>query len=300
VNTPTADRTYGHVTVLGGVHGGKYPYGHSLLVRGSEEQIIIDPSLSLLARTAPPAADRILNSHCHEDHVAGNHLYPDAPCHLHEHDVAGIRSLDDFMKIYGFTNDVDTAFRRALTEQFHFVPRPDARSFRDGDVFDLGDCRVRAIHAPGHTSGHTVFHVEPDDVLYLGDIDLSSFGPYYGDASSSLLEFEATLAMVRTMDARAYATFHHIGVLDDREAFLARLDRFTAVIAAREARLLAFLAEPRTLADVVAHRFIYRPGDDLDFIDDVEHRSMSQHLSRLAAADRVEEIEPGHFICRAA
>ncbi len=300
MDAPTPDREYGHVTVLGGVRGGKYPYGHSVLVRGSEEQIIIDPSLSLLARPTPPPADRVLNSHCHEDHVAGNHLYPRAPCHLHERDVAGIRSLDDFMNIYGFTGETDTAFRKTLVEQFHFVPCPDAHGFRDGDVFDLGDCRVHALHAPGHTSGHTVFHIEPDDVLYLGDIDLSSFGPYYGDASSSLLEFEATLAMVRGLEARAYATFHHIGVIDDRETFLARLDRFAQVIAARDARLLAFLAEPRTLADVIAHRFIYRPGDDLDFIDDVERRSMTQHLSRLAAAGRVEEIGPEHFVARAA
>lgn len=300
MDAPTADRAFEHVTVLGGVRGGKYPYGHSLLVRGSEEQIVIDPSLSLLARATPPPADRILNSHCHEDHVAGNHLYPAAPCHLHERDVAGIRSLDDFMAIYGFTAEIDTAFRRTLLEQFHFVPRPDAHAFRDGDVFDLGRCHVRAIHAPGHTSGHTIFHIEPDDVVYLGDIDLSSFGPYYGDASSSLLEFEATLAMVREIKARAYATFHHIGVLDDREAFLTRLDRFTQVIAARDGRLLAFLAAPRTLAEIIAHRFIYRPGDTLDFIDDVERRSMIQHLSRLAAAGRVDEVEPKRFMARAA
>ena len=300
MDKPTEDRVYEHVTVLGGVQGGKYPYGHSVLVRGSEEQIVIDPSLSLLARATPPPADRILNSHCHEDHVAGNHLYPDASCHLHERDVAGIRSLDDFMKIYGFTEATDTAFRRTLIDKFHFAPRADAHAFRDGDVFDLGGCRVRAIHAPGHTSGHTVFHIEPDDVLYLGDIDLSSFGPYYGDASSSLLEFETTLAMVRTIEARAYATFHHIGVLDDRQAFLARLDKFAGVIAARDARLLSFLTEPRTLAEIITHRFIYRPGDELDFIDDVERRSMSQHLSRLAASEQVEEVAPGRFMARAA
>ena len=300
MDTLTADRTYGHVTVLGGVRGGKYPYGHSLLVRGSEEQIIIDPSLSVLARATTPPVDRILNSHCHEDHVAGNHLYPAAPCHLHERDVAGMRSLDDFMKIYGFSPDIDAAFRHTLVEQFHFVPRPDAVAFRDGDVFDLGGCRIRAIHAPGHTGGHTLFHIEPDDIVYLGDIDLSSFGPYYGDAASSLLEFETTLAMVRRIEARVYATFHHIGVLEDRAAFLARFDRFTQVIATRDERLLTFLAEPRTLAEIVAHRFIYRPGDDVAFADDVERRSMTQHLSRLAASGQAEEIEPERFVARAA
>ena len=41
--------------------------------------MVIDPSLSLVGRGDLPRPDRILNSHCHEDHVAGNHLYPDVP-----------------------------------------------------------------------------------------------------------------------------------------------------------------------------------------------------------------------------
>jgi hypothetical protein len=131
--------------------------------------------------------------------------------------------------------------------------------------------------------------------VYLGDIDLSSFGPYYGDAWSSLEDFERTLALARTIEARWYATFHHIGVVDGRAAFLERLDRFTAVIADRERRLLAFLAEPHTLDDVAAHRFIYRPQDPVSFADPVERRSMSQHVARLVRDGRVREVEPGRF-----
>jgi glyoxylase-like metal-dependent hydrolase (beta-lactamase superfamily II) len=290
------DRVLGRVTVLGGERDGKYPHGNSLLITGTEETAVVDPSLSVVARPRRPRADRVLNSHCHEDHVAGNHLFPDAPWHLHEADRPGLESLDAMMTIYGMSPAIDAAFRRIVVDEFHFTPRPDARAFRDGDVFDLGRCRVRVIHAPGHTRGHCVFHVEPDDVLYLGDIDLSSFGPYYGDAWSSLADFERTLALVRGIEARWYATFHHIGVVDGRAAFRERLDRFAAVIATREARLLAFLAAPRTLDDVVAHRFVYRPGDAVAFADDVERRSMRQHLDRLLASGRVREPEPGRFL----
>jgi glyoxylase-like metal-dependent hydrolase (beta-lactamase superfamily II) len=291
------DRTLGRVTVLGGARGGKYPHGNSLLVAGTEERVIVDPSLSLVDRADLPAADRILNSHCHEDHVAGNHRYPDAACHLHELDLPGLRSLDDFMAIYGMSDAIDRAFRRTVVEDFHFVPRPDALPFRDGAVFDLGRCRIRVLHAPGHTRGHSLFHVEPDDVLYLGDIDLSSFGPYYGDAWSSLEDFERTLEAVRGMRARHYATFHHIGVLDGREAFLERLDRFTAVIARREERLLEYLrGGPREMHEIVAHRFVYRPGDEVPFAPAVELRSMRQHLDRLLEAGRAREVEPGRYL----
>jgi glyoxylase-like metal-dependent hydrolase (beta-lactamase superfamily II) len=292
------DRAIGRITVLGGERDGKYPHGNSLLVAGTEESLVIDPSLSLIGRAVLPRVDRVLNSHCHEDHIAGNHLFPDVPWHLHQADVPGLGSIDAMMAIYGMSPAIDAAFRRAVLEQFHYTPRPDATAFRDGDVFELGRCRVRVIHAPGHTRGHSFFHVEPDDVLYLGDVDLTSFGPYYGDAWSSLADFERTLAFARTLDARWYATFHHIGVVDGRAAFLERLDRFSAVIATREARLLAFLAEPRTLDAIVAHRFVYRPGDAVPYADDVERRSMAQHLERLIEGGRVGEIEPRCFRSR--
>ena len=296
------DRPLGpHVTLLGGRLGGKYPEGRPLLVCGREETVVIDPSLALEGRPggAPPA-DRILNSHCHEDHVAGNHLYPDATWHLPEADLGGIRSLDGLMAIYGFEGKEAADWERVVVDRFHFMPSADARGFADGEVFDLGGVRLRTIHAPGHTRGHSLVHVEPDDVLYLGDIDLSSFGPYYGDAWSSLEDFERTLTMARGIAARCYATFHHVGVLDGRDAFVERIDRFAAVIERREAALLGFLAEPHTMAEIVAHRFVYRPQDAVPYADAVERRSMSQHLVRLVRAGRVEEIEPERFLARAA
>jgi glyoxylase-like metal-dependent hydrolase (beta-lactamase superfamily II) len=292
------DRRIGSVTVLFGARGGKYPHGNSLLVTGAEEAVLIDPSLGLLPRSQRlPAVSRILNSHCHEDHIAGNHLFPDVPWHLHELDQPGLRSLDDMMAIYGYGGTIDTAFRQVVVQDFHYMARPDARSFRDGDVFDLGGgVRLRVIHTPGHTRGHCCFHIEPDDVLYLGDIDLSSFGPYYGDAWSSLDDFERSLDLVRGLVVRHYATFHHIGVIDERGAFLERLDRFVDKIREREQRLIEYLAEPHTLNEIAAHRFVYRPQDPIPFAEAVERRSMSQHVERLLRAGRLREVDSGRYL----
>jgi glyoxylase-like metal-dependent hydrolase (beta-lactamase superfamily II) len=301
------DRRIGPVTVLFGERGGKYPHGNTLLVEGREESLLVDPSLGLLPRRSRlPRADRVLNSHCHEDHVAGNHLYPDVPWHLHEADLPGIRSLDAMMEIYGYPGPVGAAFRKALVEDFHYLPREGdgARAFREGDRFDLGGVRLEVLHTPGHTRGHSCFRIawdggaEAGDLLYLGDIDLSSFGPYYGDAWSSLEDFERSLARVRGIDARWYATFHHVGVLDGRAAFLERLDRFEAVIARREERLLAFLADPRDLDEIARHRFVYRPQDPVPLAEPVERRHMEQHLARLLREGRVEEPEPGRYRAR--
>jgi glyoxylase-like metal-dependent hydrolase (beta-lactamase superfamily II) len=293
------ERAIGPVTVLFGDRGGKYPHGNSLLVRGPEETLVVDPSLGLLPRRDRlPAVDRVLNSHCHEDHFAGNHLFPDAAWQLHAADLPGLQSLDGLLRIYGYPGPVLDAFRRVVVEQFHYVPRPQALPFADGDVFDLGGgVRVRVIHAPGHTRGHSFFWIEPEDVLYLADVDLSSFGPYYGDAWSDLEEFERTLAMLRTLRPRHWATFHHVGVLSDEASARERIERFAAKIGEREERLVAFLrGGPHDLAAIARHRFVYRPEDEVPWAEPVEARSMEQHLARLVAAGRVREVERGRFL----
>ncbi|MDJ0785868.1 MAG: MBL fold metallo-hydrolase [Myxococcota bacterium] len=294
------DREIGHTTVLFGAKQGKYPHGNSLLVRGAEHSAIIDPSLAVIPRHRAgrlPAVHLVINSHCHEDHVAGNFLFPDVPWWLHEADAPGIASLDAFMEIYSYDDEaVNAAFRQALVDEFHVTPRAEGvLSYADGHVFDLGGgVEIRVIHTPGHTRGHCALHVLPDDVLYLGDIDLSSFGPYYGDAWSDLEDFERSLEKVRGIEARHYATFHHIGVVD-RETFLERLSRFAAVIGQREERLIEFLAEPRSLRDVSDHRFVYRPGDPVPFAGPVERRSMAMHIDRLVRQGRVQELTAGRF-----
>lgn len=292
------DPTYGPVTVLEGPAKGRYPEGNSLLVEGTREAVLIDPSLGLLGREGPPPhVDRILHSHCHEDHIAGSHLYPDVPWHFHELDAPGITSLDALLRIYGFPEGIEAPFRDVLVDQFHFMPRENPTTFVGGDVFDLGDVTIRAIHTPGHTRGHCCFGIEWTEgkarrrLIYLADIELTSFGPYYGDAWSDLIDFETSLAHVRQIEADWYATFHHIGVLEGREAFLARLDTFESKIADREERLLEFIVEPRTMAEIVEHRFVYRPGDAVSFADAVEERSAKQHLDRLIDAGRVTRTE---------
>jgi glyoxylase-like metal-dependent hydrolase (beta-lactamase superfamily II) len=290
------EQQFGAVTVLYGDRRGKYPHGNTLIVRGRDQTLAIDPSLGLVARGSPPPhVDGVLHSHCHEDHFAGSFLYPEVRWLFHEADLPGIRSLEGLMELYGYPEPIRSTWSKVVVEQFHFTPRPDASGFRGGDVFDLGGVTIEAIHAPGHTRGHCFFRIEPVGLVYLADVDLSSFGPYYGDAWSELEDFERTLTRARDIDARYYATFHHIGVIEDRATYRERLDRFTAVIADRERRLLAYLAEPRTLDDVVAHRFVYRPQDQVVFADGVERRSMSQHIARLLRDGRVGELAPGVY-----
>jgi len=300
---PSGDLRFGPVQVLVGDRGGRYPDGNSVVVHGEDATAIIDPAVGLWRRRdALPEVDLILTSHCHEDHIAGNPLFPDAECHVHEADAVGLTGLDAMMAIYGFGGDTADGFRKVLVEQFHYEARTGVETFDEGDVYELGGVEIEVLHTPGHTRGHSCFLVRFSEgarerrLLYLGDIELTSFGPYYGDAWSNLEDFERSLARVRATEADWHATFHHIGVLEGRDAFLARLDVFEARLADRERRLLGFLAEPRSMDDIVAHRFVYRPGDAIAWADFTEARSAEQHLARWLERGEVVETADGRWL----
>ncbi len=289
--TELEDRRLGVTTILFGEGGGKYPDNNALVVEGAASTVLIDPSLGVRARGRDglPRVDLVLLSHCHEDHTAALPLFRDATVHVHEEDLSGLLDFDGFLAIFGVEPERREEYGRYLKNTFFYEPRPDAVPLRNGDLFDLGGgVSVRVIHTPGHTRGHCALLIEPDGVLFLGDIDLTGFGPYYGDAWSDLEAFEDSLEQVRDIEAAHYVTGHHIGLLDDREAFLARLDRYVDRIADREGRLLEYLREPRKMDDIVAHRFVYRPHDEGAGIPKAERRSMELHLDRLERAGRVE------------
>lgn len=286
------------VSVLIGYSGGRYPSGNSLVVTGDGESVIIDPSVTVVARGgAPVAIDAVINSHAHEDHMAGNGLYSTARLHIHDSDALGARNIDGLMEVYGLTGTARDAFAAQVVEEFHYTARPDAEGFTDGHVWDLGRVDIEAVHLPGHTRGHSGFRIS-GGVFFLSDIDLTGFGPYYGDVWSDLDDFEASLRKVRDEDAEFYVTFHHRGVIEGQPEFLRLLDDFHAVIGQRHEAMLTFLAEPHSIDEMVAHRFIYRPHVEHVFADSVERRCASMHLQRMLIRGEATEVAPNSFMSR--
>jgi glyoxylase-like metal-dependent hydrolase (beta-lactamase superfamily II) len=219
---------------------------------------------------------------------------------VHEADLAAARSWEGLSRHYGYPDSVLGPMRAKIEEQFHYQPRPDATGYASGAVWDLGGgVRIRAHHMPGHTAGHCVLVVENEGLAFIGDIDLSGFGPYYGDATSSLADFRRTLAAVAKLDARVWVTSHHRAVITDRADFQAQLAAFAGKIDEREARLLAMLADgPQSLDDLVRRRLLYPPEHDALWVDCAERRSITMHLDELVADGRVRVLDDGRFAVR--
>ena len=288
---PIRRADYGRVSVFFGEKSGKYPDGNQVVVHGTDTHAIFDtPLVSNHVGPDVDDADLVIMGHVHEDHMAGLHRVPRAAVYVHELDVEAARSWEGLSRHFGLSPEAAARMLDKARREFQYAPRPDAIAYADGAAWDLGGSTVRAIHMPGHTSGHCVLLVEPEGVVFIGDIDLSGFGPYYGDATSSLAQFRRTLARLPDVPASTWVTSHHRGVYTDRAAFLAALAAFAAKIDERSERLIELLREsPKTLEQLVDIRLLY-PADYAEvWVVDVERRTISQHLDELIAAGRVAE-----------
>lgn len=284
---------WGAVRVHLGAKSGKYPDGNQVLVRGGDTCVAFDTPLVAREHLRELAcADLVLLGHVHEDHTVALGRLPRARVQVHEADLAAARSWAGLARHYGYPPPVLDEVHAMVLRDFDWAPRPDATGYVDGSVWELGGgVRVRAHHLPGHTAGHSALVVESEGVAFIGDIDLTGFGPYYGDATSDLEAFERSLRRVREIDARVWVTSHHRGVVTGRAEFLAQLDRFAAKIGERDERLLGWLREgPQTLEQLAARHLLYPAGAGAPYVPSAERRTAALHLARLVRQGRVAAL----------
>jgi len=290
--------SFGAVRVHLGDKSGKYPDGNQLIVQGADTRVAFDtPEVANRIGTELDSVDLVILGHVHEDHMAGLHRLPHARVQVHEADLAAAQSWDGMCRHYGYPQDVLDAMLALVQKDFHYQPRPDATAYNDGTFWDLGGgVHVRAHHLPGHTAGHCALVVESEGLAFIGDIDLSGFGPYYGDATSSLSDFRRTLKKVAQLDARIWATSHHKAVITERAQFMADLARFASKIDERSAQLLSYLQAPQTLEELVNRRLLYPAGYDVPFVPCAERHTIAMHLDELLAQGEIVKDDNDRYV----
>ena len=80
----------------------------------------------------------------------------------------------------------------------HMLPAYDFE-IEDGEVFEVGRLRLRAIHTPGHTPGATCFEIQGSPVLLSGDT-LFPGGP--GNTRGNSTSFAA---IIRSIEERLFS-----------------------------------------------------------------------------------------------
>src|SRR5687768_311676 len=140
------DVRYGGVTLLTSPEGGRYPFGNSLLIRGTEGTVLVDPSLEVDRRGGVGAdVEFIAVTHAHEDHVAGLHLFPEVPVLVHPAEADAVRDPETLLSGFGMAGADAADFRSQLHETFHVRGHGKVNTVDDGAVLDLGRRSVTVV-----------------------------------------------------------------------------------------------------------------------------------------------------------
>lgn len=275
------ERHFGPVWFIPGENHGKYPFCHSIYIEGSG--VLIDPASDrerLVQLRENPGVKTVWLSHWHEDHFMHIDLFDDLPLCISEPDAPPLSNLELFMDSYGINDDSRDYWRSFFKEQFHFRPRKPTRFLQGGEIIHLSGVTVEAISTPGHTPGHLAFFFKEPEVLFIGDYDLTRFGPWYGDVDSSIEGTIASVKHLRRIPAKVRVTSHETGVFEEEPGEM--WNQYLDVINEREEKLMNLLEEPQTLEDIVGSWIVYgRPREPKTFFEFSERSLIKKHLEKL-------------------
>jgi len=303
VNALTA-KGLDHIKVVIGERNGRFPHCNTIFI-ADEVNAIIDPgagkkTLEKLLRNY--RVDLVINTHYHFDHIRFNYLFKGAEVQLNKYDASCFKSLDalaerlGILEVYGIRGV--KKWKRTISRESRepLGPTPKDRhewilstsrldgEYEDGTVFDFGATKAKAIHTPGHTAGFCCFYFPDEKMVYAADIDITSFGPWYGGSDGDIQLFLDSMEKVAKLNADIYVTGHETGIVRKPE-FLARLGKFKSKIFKRDTNILEFLRRRKNgvaLPDIASEGLIYGREFLVDeWIYMWERVMVRKHLERL-------------------
>ena len=282
------EKHFGPVWFLPGKNRGRYPYCHSIFLPGPG--ILIDPASNRERLSALRTQERVRAvwlSHWHEDHFKDLDIFEDIPLYVSREDALPLSGIEHLLTGYDSASEFPY-WKKVMEETFHFRPRVPASFLAGGQTIHFDGITVDIIATPGHTPGHLAFYFQEPQILFLGDYDLTSFGPWYGDYSSDIEETIKSLQHLQGLPAKLWITSHEQGIFEELPK--ERWQAYEDVIHKRDEKLLQVLTAPRSIEDIVQHRIVYgRPREPKEFFAACEKALLKKHLARLTKQGKLIE-----------
>ena len=102
---------------------------------------------------------RLINTHCHIDHVLGNQFVHNTyklPLEIHKGELPVLESCVQVAQFYGVPYD-------------QVSPAP-GRFIEEGEEVQIGNTTLKALFTPGHSPASLSFYCEEDQFLIAGDV----------------------------------------------------------------------------------------------------------------------------------
>jgi len=249
------------IHLVEGKNNGKFPFSHSLLIFSkSKETILIDTGcgIEILQNLKEKyQINRIINSHTHPDHSAGNWIFKN----FVESIEVPMQGFDTSGNIIALSNrftepgEIAKYWRNYIPKIMGLKNCKPTHSFDHKTEFDFGDVKLLPIYTPGHTIDHYCFYELNDKILFSCDIDLTSFGPWYGHRESSIPQFKDSITKLKEFDTKILVSSHK-GLITKN--IYKQLDKFYLKFEERTSRIRAlYQAGKQSLNQLVEEKPIY-------------------------------------------
>ncbi len=139
-----------------------------ILFDQTKECIIVDPGcyeqseqlqLKMFIDSNDLNPVRLINTHCHIDHVLGNAFVSknwELNLEIHSLDLPTLHSVKEYCQLYGFQN-------------YEESPEPTV-FLNEGDAIAFGNNTLDVLFTPGHAPGHIVLHSNEHHFIIGGDV----------------------------------------------------------------------------------------------------------------------------------
>ncbi len=246
--------------------------------------------------------DRIILTHFHFDHKGNaNRIWDVAKCEVlaHPSGESGIRSYAGFIENYGlqghrYWTDWEQFFRSHIP---HILEDYEVTGhFHDGQSISCGEVELIPIHAPGHSKDHTCFGLNGFDTIFLVDIDLTKFGPWYGTAVSDIDDFEKSIQRIIDLEPQTGISSHLLDPVSD--SLIPRLRNYLATFDARDQRIIEEVQNGVDSIERLAQSNIIYPRFPHNLYVMFEELMIRMHVDRLVKrgvlvwnGDRIEVLD---------
>ncbi|MHA1933788.1 MAG: MBL fold metallo-hydrolase [Candidatus Thorarchaeota archaeon] len=281
-----------NVHLIRGKNKARFPEANCLLI-DDEQLTLIDAGAAIdnIDRTLKDLGhglgdiNQIILTHFHIDHKGyAAQIQRMSDCEIICHPLAekGVATFEGLVELIG----IDSHKRYKAWEHYledkvsHVKSSYEVNGhFKEDKPISCGEIELIPIHAPGHSLDHTVFGINGLETLFLVDIDLTSFGPWYGNAVSDISDFRKSMERIIELEPRVGISSHLLDPVE--EGLHDRLKKYLDAFDLRDERIIQYISEGHnTIEDLATIPTIYPTLPSIVFLT-FEEFMIEKHVEYL-------------------
>ncbi|MEH7492389.1 MBL fold metallo-hydrolase [Neobacillus niacini] len=289
-------RQIGPIMIIEGANKSKVPFSRSLYIN-SKDKVLIDTGADpaeLRALDDQYGVELVVNTHYHPDHTLHNHLLPDAEKWINPLEFETIQSIEGIARGNGVFQEWGPKGVEALRTH---LPMEWVQNLGEisgtyqYEEYNFSGVKVNFLHTPGHTIGYTCPYFPELGVVYVGDFDMTAFGPWYFGTDGDIDAFIASSSRLLELDAETYITGHQKGVFTKQE-FTEAMGKFLSIIEKRDEVIEKYVRQGMNFEELTNIGIFYRKQMlEVMILKTWERSGIRKHLQRLGYSVQGYEIQ---------